>query len=103
METAQFLVEVILTIVVILLVMDNRRKTTENRELIRSHIAHELKTPIAVMLGTLSTLEEGIDTMTSETREELIKASLTRGREAMHLIDNMLAGHGGEEDPTQNR
>ena len=82
----------LLTLVVLLLVIENRRETKRSRRLLASHLAHELKTPLSVMNGTLELLSRNFENLNPEDREDMIRRSLERGREAMRLVENLVSG-----------
>ena len=70
----------------LLLEEESRRRENKNRMTSISAIAHDLRDPLAVILGYAEALQKGM-AQTEEKREQYISAILLRSRDLSHLID----------------
>jgi two-component system sensor histidine kinase KdpD len=61
------------------------------QRLVFSAVAHDLKTPLACIIGSLETIEYLKNQLPSEKREELITSALTQAKKLNMLFDAMLA------------
>ncbi len=55
-----------------------------------SSVAHDLKTPLACIIGSLQTLDQMKDKLTSEQHDMLIKTALTEAHRMDTLFSAML-------------
>ena len=72
------------------------RAAEESKDLFLAMVSHELKTPLTVVLGTLSTVQHHGDRLSPERRAALLAAATERGRQLERLIDGLLQGARGE-------
>jgi K+-sensing histidine kinase KdpD len=60
------------------------------QRLVFSSVAHDLKTPLACIIGSLETIEYLKDQLPSEKRDALITSALTQAYRLNALFDAML-------------
>ncbi len=61
------------------------------QRLVFSSVAHDLKTPLACIIGSLETIEYLKDQLPSEKRDALIASALEQAHRLNTLFDAMLA------------
>jgi K+-sensing histidine kinase KdpD len=72
--------------------VDAMREAQRAKDMFFAMASHELKTPLAVIMGTLRTIEKHHRALDLQLREEMLSAAFDRGRELEHLIDRLLQG-----------
>ena len=75
--------------------MDNdvteiEREHAAMQRLVFSSVAHDLKTPLACIIGSLETIEYLKEQLPSEKRDALIASALTQAHRLNTLFDAML-------------
>jgi K+-sensing histidine kinase KdpD len=66
------------------------REHAAMQRLVFSSVAHDLKTPLACIIGSLETIEYLKDQLPSEKRDALITSALTQAYRLNALFDTML-------------
>ncbi len=66
------------------------RERAELRHRVFSSVAHDLKTPLACIIGSLETIEYLKDQLPMEKREALILSALAQAKKLNALFDAML-------------
>lgn len=84
-------VEVGIAVAILLVLFDLRREVRRNRQLIASYIAHQMKTPLTTILGTLRIVESRRDRMSPETLTEMLRSAIQQAHELDHLITGMVS------------
>jgi PAS domain S-box-containing protein len=67
-----------------------RRKLDQLKDEFISMVSHEMRTPLTVIMGGLSTLSQDHDKLTVEERENLTKNAIIESEELSHILDNLL-------------
>jgi PAS domain S-box-containing protein len=67
-----------------------RRKLDQLKDEFISMVSHEMRTPLTVIMGGLSTLLENGNKLTGEERDTLMKDSIIESEELSHILDNLL-------------
>jgi PAS domain S-box-containing protein len=67
-----------------------RRKLDQLKDEFISMVSHEMRTPLTVIMGGLSTLSQDHDQLTIEERENLTKNAIIESEELSHILDNLL-------------
>jgi K+-sensing histidine kinase KdpD len=71
--------------------LDNLEQEREALRLkVFSDVAHDLKTPLSCIIGSLGTLESMSEMLTTEQRETLINIALTEAQRLNDFITEML-------------
>ncbi|MBA2724498.1 MAG: GAF domain-containing protein [Actinobacteria bacterium] len=73
-------------------VVEAMRDAEHAREMFLALVAHELKTPLVVIMGTLHLLMKQHDKLPSESRADLLATATGRCEELQKLIDRLLQG-----------
>ncbi len=68
------------------------READRSKDMFLAMVTHHLKTPLTVILGNVRTLQQYGPRLPPDVVEEMLAASITRGRELERLIDRMLRG-----------
>ena len=66
---------------------DFEKECAQLRAKVFSSVAHDLKTPLACIIGSLQTLDQMSDKLSPEQRDTLIKTALTEA----HRLDVLFA------------
>lgn len=66
------------------------REHAAMQRLVFSAVAHDLKTPLACIIGSLETIEYLKNQLSNDKREELIASALTQAKKLNALFDTML-------------
>lgn len=69
---------------------DFERERTAMQRLVFSSVAHDLKTPLSCIIGSLETIEYLKDQLPSEKRDALIASALGQAKQLNTLFDAML-------------
>ena len=72
------------------------REAERSKDMFLAMVSHELKTPLTVVMGTLKTLERHHDSLSSDSRAEMLVSAIKRCTELHKLIDRLLQGASAE-------
>jgi signal transduction histidine kinase len=72
--------------------LESMREAHRAKDMFLAMVSHELKTPLTVIMGTLQTFRQHLDRLPAGLRDEMMRASIDRGRDLEHLIDMLLKG-----------
>lgn len=76
------------------------REAQRTKDMFLAMVSHELKTPLTVIMGTLSMLERRAEGLDPEARKEMLRSAIERGIELQKMIDQILQGASAElSDP----
>jgi two-component system, OmpR family, sensor histidine kinase KdpD len=67
-----------------------RAETERMRSSLLSSVSHDLRTPLAVITGAMTSLREGIATLDPATRDELIQTAYDEAERLNRLVGNLL-------------
>jgi K+-sensing histidine kinase KdpD len=70
----------------------------ESRSLVASHVGHELRTPLAVVAGTLSILEKNYDQIPPEKATDMLRVAIQQTAVLESLIAGMLSQEPSRSD-----
>lgn len=76
--------------------VEQMREAQKAKDMFLAMVSHELKTPLTVIMGTLKTFQNHLDTLAPEMRNEMLSSAFQRGRELERLIDRLLQGSRAE-------
>lgn len=76
--------------------VESMREAQKAKDMFLAMVSHELKTPLTVIMGTLKTFQNHVDTLSAEMRNEMLSSAFQRGRELERLIDRLLQGSRAE-------
>jgi signal transduction histidine kinase len=83
-------VEIVVALAVVWMLHRLRGEVLHNRTLISNHVAHELKTPLTTIYGTLLMLERSHDRVPPDKLRELVGSAIQKSEELDRLITDMV-------------
>lgn len=69
---------------------DFEKECEQLRTKVFSSVAHDLRTPLACIIGSLGTLDEMSDKLSSEQRDTLVKTALVEAQRLDGFVTEML-------------
>lgn len=72
------------------------RDAERSKDMFLAMVSHELKTPLTVVMGTLKTLERHHESLSAESRGDMVSSAIRRCTELHKLIDRLLQGASAE-------
>lgn len=68
------------------------REAQRTKDMFLAMVSHELKTPLTVIMGTLSMLERRAEDLNVDARKEMLRSAIERGLDLQKMIDQILHG-----------
>ena len=73
-------------------IIESMREAQRTKDMFLAMVSHELKTPLTVIMGVLSTLKVNMDRLPKEIRDDLMGSAYLRARDLERLIEMLLRG-----------
>lgn len=76
--------------------LEAMRETERSKDMFLAMVSHELKTPLTVVMGTLKTLQRHHESLSIESRADMLSSAIDRCIDLHRLIDRLLQGASAE-------